>query len=502
LLAYILRRQPHGLKRRFAERIAEIIYAGNQFSFISNQSSCVFIEKAIEHYTPGAARDLTIEEEESCIKAYLLATQEWVDEDIFVFKGIKSFKDPKHIVEFALPHFLTFEDLKRFRDFRWQIFKAIEFFSFVEQHEVLKYYLKPFLDQYSSPTWQEYIYKILNCFLSLYRPEEGSGAILKTKLDDTINDFLDPLSIIDPSIYSKKIDFIGLREKPIYKSNSNSYIFYNYSFFIDKLFQTIVFDYGTILKNSGVVKDVPDFKSKYYSEPFYEQFFLYKLIRYMIGKRKRCSAIDGLEWERLEGEKGPDFYIRCGSKIFIIELKDTIFQAKAKVSRDYNTIKTELFTKLKANKKGKQKGITQLAILSDKIAEIGLDFDKFDKGKVQIYPILLITDEAYNSYGINYVLNSEYQSILGVSAKSISKDLLVIHIDTLIEIQDLIHDRKVPIQDCFQWYFNYTNSLANPHNRFLSFSHFIIKELELKNKKVEVLSRNLINQLHRLIEFE
>lgn len=502
LINWLLSRQSEELKSSFIRRISEINSNGNSFSFFSNQSSCVLIEKALEHFIPGKARDLSIEEEERFIKAYLLATQEWVDEDLIVFKGIKDFTDPKHIVEFALPHFLPFHDLKKFRDFRWQIFKAIEFFNYIEQHEILSDYLQAFSHKYSLATWKQYITQILNCFLSVYRSEEGENtSILRTLEGDPIINFLDSLSITNLETYEKKIDFIGLREKPVLKSDIDSYVLYNYSFFVDKLFQTVIFDFGIVLIENEIVKSIPDFKSKYYSEAFYEQYFLYRLIRYMIGKRQKCVAFDGLEWEIKYGQKGPDFYIRCGSKIFVIEFKDAIFQANAKISRDYEMIKNELFIKLRENKKGKQKGVTQLAITCNEISEKGLSFDTFKKNEVQIFPILIITDEAFNSYGINYVLNTEYQNLLNEEAKFVSKELIVIHIDTLIEMQDIVHDRQVPIQDCFQWYFDYINNSAHPHNRFLSFSNFIIQELALRGYKLGSLPRYFNSKFPKVITF-
>lgn len=502
LMEWLLSGQSAKFKDPIIRRIADIKSKGNLFSFFSNQSSCVFIERALEHFTPGTTRELDIEERQRLIKAYLLATQEWVDEDLKVHQTIRDFTDPNHIVEFALPHFLPFHDLKKFRDFRWQIFKAIEFFEYGEQHGTLSDYLQAFSDKYSVSTWKQYVTQILNCFLSVYRPEEDENASLLLTLDnDPIIHFLDSLSLTSIENYEKKTDFIALREKPVFKSDSNSYILYNYSFLVDKIFQTVIFEFGTVLIENKIVNSIPDFKSKYYSEAFYEQYLLYRLIRYMIGKRKKCIAFDGLEWEAKYGQKGPDFYIRCGSKIYIIEFKDAIFQAKAKISRDYETIKSELFTKLRENKKGKQKGVTQLAITCNEIAEKGLSFDNFKENEIQIFPILIITDEAFNSYGINYVLNTEYQSLLNGKAKFISKELLVIHIDTLIEMQDIVHDRQVPIQDCFQWYFDYINNSANPHNRFLSFSNFIMQELQLKGYKLGVLPRYFNSKFPEVLIF-
>ena len=168
------------------------------------------------------------------------------------------------------------------------------------------------------------------------------------------------------------------------------------------------------------------------------------------------------------------------------------------MSHDYDSIEKEVFKKLRENDKGKQKGITQLALWINEIAEKGLDFDKFDNTQTKIYPILIITDEAFNSFGIDFLLNKEYRKILTMEANLLSENLIVVHVDTLIELQDLFHEKKVPLHHCLNWYIDYVSKPKSGLDAFISFSHFIPGELNLKGYKYNSLPRLINKELPKI----
>ena len=496
ILRVWLGRLPHALVRSVSSAIAQIVVQNGRFVFYSNQTSLLFIEKALSNYNPGETRNLTPIEEESIFKAYLLVAQEWIDNQKKSFDTIK-LNSPEEIVKFALPVILPFDDLKSFRDFRWQIYKAIKLFKYFDNHPVLNTHLKLFYDHYKVKDWNNYLLHIVGSIVNLF--QAGSKSILLTEKDDPINQIMDQLSIDIPS-YSTKIDFIGLREKPVYKCAECRYVIYNYSLFIDKIFQAIQFDFGNILKLNGIVKSIPDFKSSFISKYFFEQFFLYNEVSYIIGNRKKSVSFNGAEWEKQTGVEGPDYYARCGTKLFLTEFKDAIFKAEAKLSHNFDEIKVELNKKLKENEKGSPKGISQLASWVNEITEKGIEFDKFDINEINIYPLLIITDEAYNSFGINYLMNVEYRSLLTQKANSRSENLIIIHIDKIIELQDLLHDKKAPIQWLLDWYIQYTSKPNSPLDRFLSFSHFISGELHRRGYKYNSFPRELEKELPQLFK--
>lgn len=490
LAAWLIRLSPK-IAFKVTKSIQKIQSQGGKFVFLSNQTSLLFIEKVLLNYTEGETRNLTIEEENNLFKAYLLVAQEWIDKQENSMSEIK-LKSSQDIAQFALPVLLPYDDLKSYRDFRWQVYKSIKFFRFIENHKTINLYLQPFYDHYSITSWKEYLLFTVGTILQLY--SEGNRSILITTENDKINELLNALSL-NTEEFEIKNDFISLREKPVYKLESRRYLIYNYSIFIDKIFQAIIFDFGTILRANNIIESIPEFKSNYISKYFFEQEFLYNEIDYIIGNRKKTIAIDGLRWQELSRQEGPDYYVRCGSKVFIIEFKDAIFQANAKVSQDLKLISEELRVKLIENKKGKPKGVTQLARTVNSISSNDIKVDQLNIENLKIYPLLIVTDEAYNSFGVNYLMKNEYKNLLDEKSKYLSKDLIIVHIDNLIELRDLLHDKRVPVQWLLDWYIEYTNKKESLFDEFLSFSHFIRTELQLRGYKEELFPRELYKEL-------
>lgn len=466
------------------------------FSFFSNQTSLVFIENAVLNYSPGESRNLTPEEEERVFKAYTLSAQKWIDEQRWEYD--ESIKDPEKYVRFILPIMLPFDELKEYKDFRWQIFKGLKFFSFIESHGELSKYLNLFCQKNNVENWQDYFKSIVGPFISLF--QAGSKSLLLTKeIEASLNTILDELSL-NVDTFERKKDFQSLREKPIYRLDKCKYLIYNYSLFVDKIFQSLIFDFCNLLKQENVVTGIPDFKNRYLSERFIEEFVFYDLMTYSIGNRKKNVSFNGNKWAAISGQKGPDYYLRCGNKIFLFELKDAYFQADAKWSYNYDVIEEELQRKLELNEKGKRKGITQLSYWINYISTKGLEFDNINLIDVEIYPILVLTDDAFNGFGVNYVMNRRFRKLLTPSGSLISKNLIIIHIDKFIELQDVLHDRKVPVQEVFRWYYEFVSKPKSIFDIYLSFSHFVSGELYQRGIKYHHMPRRFERELKKLLD--
>jgi len=397
-----------------------------------------------------------------------------------------------------LPIVLPHEDHKRFRDFRWQIFKSIRLFHFLEKDETLSKFLTHFYLEFKVNDWRQYLFHLIDSFVGMFKA--GNKSVILTKQDDLIVDFLNQMSI-DTAIFSKKIDYISLREKPVFKLGENKFLVYNYSFFIDKLFNSIQFDFSRILQANGVVKDLPDFKNRYISKAFSEETLFYDLVKYLIGKRKKVVSFNGMEWNIKLNFEGPDYYARCGNKTFLLEFKDLIFKAECKYSHDFDTIRKEIETKLVSNKKDKQKGATQLANwINDLTNGSYMIEDRPYSAENKFYPILVLTDETFNSFGINYYLNSIFESLLSIEARDKCMPLTIIHLDTLIELQDFIHDRKAPPHHLLDWYFKFVKDKRSFFDPTLSFSHFIKSEIYSKGFSFDSLPRFLRQKVPKVIE--
>ncbi len=491
------RRFDQHTQKAVIDALTKIRIERGNFVFFSPSSSLGLIEKAFEFYHPGPARDLTIDEELRLFKAFLLTTQEWTDAQDEAFKNFDLFNTIK-LIEGTLPILLPHEDHKRFRDFRWQIFKSIRLFNFLEKDETLSKFLPLFYREFKVNDWRQYLFHLVDSFVGMFKA--GNKSVILTKKDDLIVDFLNQISI-DTAIFAKKIDYISLREKPVFKLGENKFLVYNYSFFIDKLFNSIQFDFSRILQANEVVKDLPDFKMRYISKAFSEETLFYDLVKYLIGKRKKVIAYNGIEWSNKLGFEGPDYYVRCGNKTFILEFKDLIFKAESKYSHDFDVIRKELETKLVSNKKDKQKGVTQLANwINDLTNGLYMIEDRPYSAENKFYPILVLTDETFNSFGVNYYLNSIFESLLSKESKSKCMPLTIVHLDTLIELQDLVHDRIVPAHHLLEWYFKFVKEQRSIFDPTLSFSYFIKSEIYAKGYSYDSLPRFIKREVPKVLD--
>lgn len=449
--------------------------------FFSNTSSLYFLERALSLYHEGEPRDLTADEELRLFKAYLLITEIWTEEQYSFLKGKKVNTD-QEALEYILPFQIPFYEIQSFKDFRWQLIKAIYFFKFLEQNDELGKYLNDFLAKFHSKDWFEFLSHILNGYAILNKSGNKASIIDVLKEHIAFRSFLNELSI-NVQEFTIKEDFLSLREKPVFKMSDDRYAFLNFNFLIDKLFQSIQFDFAKLLQEQRIVMNFGDFKSKYYSKEFSERYFLYQLLEYLIGNRKLVK-LNGDQIAKEMKEEGPDYYIRFGSKVFLIEFKDVLLAAKAKMSYDFSQLREDIFKKLVENEKGKPKGVSQLCNFIKKLDKGGFSIDRFDATQVRIYPIMIVTDSAYNSFGINWQLNIEFKKLLNDEQKiGHVNDLIVIHLDTLIKYQDEFHDRRIVCADSFDSYNSFSKKSVNPFDKFISYSQYLPDYL--KDKGIE-----------------
>jgi hypothetical protein len=174
---------------------------------------------------------------------------------------------------------------------------------------------------------------------------------------------------------------------------------------------------------------------------------LYKTIEHCIANQNNIVSLNGEELAEKLGEKGPDYYIRVNNHILLIEFKDVLMGAGPKVSYDFGKISAEINKKLVQNEKGKAKGVGQLSKFINNIPDKGYDFDKVEEDNLIFYPLLLVTDSAFNLFGINYLLENEFRAQLEEDNKREVKHLSLLHFDTLLMFQDLFNENRVNFFD-------------------------------------------------------
>lgn len=439
-----INQQSDEIRKELTDNFDEIAKRHSEnVNFFNNITSLYFYQVVFSNYHDGDDRHLSAEEELRLIKAYLLISEKWTEKEIEHLSQRP--QNESEMVGYVLPFQMTHNEIQSYKDFRPQLFKALHFFQFIEQDETLKEFLPEFLSQYGLSNWKEYLkHTIVPYVISL----SGSrSTVLVFKEENKLEtDYWDTFCI-EVEGYAAKADFLELRESPVFKLQPLHYLYFNYNFIIDKLFQALQFVFSKLLIKKGIVNDFGDFKSKYYSETFSENYLLYKTIEHCIGNQNNMVSFNGEELAEKLGEKGPDYYIRVNNHILLIEFKDVLMGAGPKVSYDFGKISAEINKKLVQNEKGKAKGVGQLSKFINNIPDKGYEFDKVEEGDLIFYPLLLVTDSAFNLFGINYLLENEFRAQLGEENKKEVKHLSLLHFDTLLMFQDLFNENRVNFFD-------------------------------------------------------
>lgn len=449
-------------------------------NFLNNISGLILIENLIINNNDLALKsDLTPEQELKLFKAYLYCSQIWIDKQLKGFEtpAIKSEED---IIKILLPTQLPYQEILEFKDFRMQFIKAIYFFKFCETDSEFKIYLDIFLNEYKLDSWHKYLLNLLSLYIRKFEPLKTPSLInVSDDFPDVIS-FLSDLSI-DPKTFKQSIDFLLLREKPVFQVSKNDFLFLNLNFLVDKLYQGIQFDFARVLvKHSAtfkgrVIKNTVDFMS-IFGNVFSETGLFYSVMEYAFEK----SGYIKFKGEKIktyvkDGE--PDYYMRDKAKIYIFEFKNIFLGAGIKHSNDYEKIESEIFKKLVENQNSSAKGVTQLVNVVEKIR--ANEFEKFDKYKFDntiIYPVIVYVDFSFNLGGINFILNKEFRKQLKereIKNTSNIKNLILIDLDSFIKFQDLFRNKTLKLNNCLNEYYEYVQSPKDVFNRISTFNMFI-----------------------------
>jgi hypothetical protein len=465
-------------KRKIKNAINEASdLAKGEFVFLNYNTSLKLIQSVIKNNNKGKLRVLSIDEEERLFKAYLLFSEEWTEEQGKV-KSIP-YKTEEDLISFYLPTQLRFYDLENSRNIICELVKSAYFFKFIKDDDKLGKYYLDFIKKNHVESGIDYILQITQPLILMMKDRKNSCVFQINKVThEKAFLFWDNWAISE--IVNESRDFIELREKPLFRLSDGRFLILSYPFLFDKFYQAIQFQFAKILIEKNVVKSYPDFKSDFYSESFSESFMFYNIIKHIIPKYNKMmdgDAIYDIYKSNSLNEKGIDFYLRIDNNVLAFEFKDTWLAGPAKTSYDYNKIKEDIFKKLVSNSDGSKKGVSQLLdfVINSKNKRKLLEGNNTD---FNIYPVLVVTDNAYSAFGVNWLLNEEFKKQLQNSEfnnQETIKDLVVIPLDSLIKFMDEFNQSKLDLIELLNQYKLYLNntSFEFSFDRFKSFSHFI-----------------------------
>jgi hypothetical protein len=424
----------------------------SSFKVLDRRPMLNLIQHILVYCRPG--NDVLTQSDYSCLfkcLIYFNSLENEVQEKLFNWDGNGSTDQFANYIMTAQIRNIEHESSK---DYVIQFLKVYYFFEFLTSHKKYSRHLDIFISTLGLTNYNEYLFKIVHPFLNLLTSGTPSP---KMHIDDAGEKMLFYSRLtINGKITKTDKDYKALRQYPLFETEHHIYLFLDYRFFIDKIYQGLLFDFTAIT-------DIPfsNLKSDIGRE-FSEHILFYTIMNKCFGQyATTCLTGENIKARMNDGE--PDYYIRKDSKIFLFEFKDITLSANVKYSGDAEEIKSGIAEKLEINIKGKQKGIKQL-INTIRNLRTGLynekAIDVIDRKGMTIFPIIVHTDVSLESCGVNYFLSKRMKQLLALEdIEGITiKDLVMINLDTLIKLQDHFSDGKLDIEDCINNYVSYISS--------------------------------------------
>ncbi len=349
----------------------------------------------------------TIEHEINLYLAYLLLVDEvLIREEIQYPKSNEfNFQEiiwPLGIFQFEFINYThPFFDAIRIESFLWALHQDDKYNNFVTEY----------LKKYNvSTTWQ-LVSMYLRILVWIVEMKQSSNEFFYIRSNSgDIHHLLLEQNLISINEYQQNPDkqkyFIGLKEKPIYKYDDSVFLILNYKFFLNQIYNGLLFDF---FFTSGIATS---FGGRFDT---FKSTLSYDISEKIIFRKAINIAFDNKRFKIVFPDMAGivDAYVRDGKNVYLIEFKDASFGLSLVDTRNYTKFIENISRTFIQNEKGSPKGIKQLITSIKSLFERPFDFDRFDLKSIKtrnliIYPIIIYTDSYYSIYGVNEFLGRKF----------------------------------------------------------------------------------------------
>ncbi|MET4139685.1 hypothetical protein [Pedobacter sp. UYP1] len=465
LYRWMMRMEGHekSLVLAFVMQHAELINSPS-FILLSRRPCLDLIQHLLVYAKPKSDQELSKKDYADLFKVLLLFNKKEANlqKDVFHWNGDGDFEE---FADRVLSVQIRNIENERPKNYALQFLKAYYFFGFCETDAQYSTYLQTFLVTLELTSYKSYLWHILSPYLDLITSEVS---IPKMYVAPSIAlNFFMRLTINERAGLDD--DYKQIRSYPLLELVDNTFLFLDFRFFVDKFYHGFLFDFAA---TTGL--NFPKLKQEL-GEGFSEQVLFYTIMKSCFCEYGDIN-LNGQILKAKLGSAEPDYYIRQGNAVFIFEFKDIVIPAQIKYAENIEKIKGGIFEKLERDAKGYRKGITQLlnSIKSlcngdYKRAEIDILPDR-----MIVYPIIVHTDISLESQGINYFLNKRIHQLADEMdlSRSLIGNLILINIETLMQLQDYFCDGTLDLVKCVELYTQFITS-GNPVNDTFAFDEFI-----------------------------
>lgn len=419
--------------------------------------------------------ELTKDEKTRLFKAYLVFCDEYL-ERISSGRTMPDKYTAEDMLKCYMPLTLLTSDIDTFTDSSLEVVKGKWFFvDFANSDKKFKKYVEDFIRIKGYVSAIEYLGYIFNIVATSVVHEPPTNIIMFSEDSGKWIDFMDGMSA-DPDCFEENDGLRAIQSKPIYRLSEGKYAILFSRFFVDKMFQGMLFDMAAALTSAGAFGDkVEAYKSlkQQVGERFSEQYLLYRTLDTVLSRRMPVRLTGEAMHKTLKSGE-PDYYARRNNRVFVFEFKDVRLDAQTKSSCDYEIIREKLYTCFVENENGKPKGVKQLVnVIEKKIPEILQKSDATaPKGGLKVYPILVYTDGGFDIEGINYYLNGEFRKNLKVvDDRFLVKDLVMVNLNLLMKLENFFVNGKIELDKVVNEFLAYKESKEQlktvPFNKYL-----------------------------------
>ncbi len=446
-LSMYFQKENNEIANQIYNRIKAIEKAGVRIGIVNTYSSLNLFEyyfskhKEPETQTPA-------EFEVNLFKAYLVLNSEFTQKQSIAFHSAQESDEELKLPMWMFCMHYPISDKSNYDiNLIWvtQMIKSIYLFQFLETNEKTQPLLTAFLAYFDCSTWQEYLKSLLPLTEPAIRSEQESHADIVVEPGEKFEQecaFIEKLMIQENDELDQN-DFRSTRAKPFYKVKEGVYRIIFNLFVVEKIFKGVYFLLKTVYENMSEEEKkkikIKNLKS-FYGDEFSEKILCYKVLESIYPDK--CIRFSGKELADMKIDAAPDYYVRKGKDILLVESKDFLIAADKKMSFDFNVYEEE-FGKIldyeeMPNGKIKPKAVVQLINSIRRILkkEFTADTDYHHK-EIFIYPVLLTHDLQYDTPGFNELIDFWFQDALlelqeeGLFIHHV-KPLSTVNIDTLI----------------------------------------------------------------------
>lgn len=442
-IGMFFREENSSLANQVYDRIKELEKKNILISIINAYSSL----KLFEYYFSKAEEpemQTQAEFEVNLFKAYLVLNSEFTEKQRVAFPSVQESDEELKIPMMLFCMEYPVSDKSNYDiSHIWvtQIIKSIYLFQFLETHEKTRPLLSAFLSYFNCSTWREYLKSLLPLTMAAMQREKEAHTDNIIEQGENFEKrcaFVEKLIIKDNDEMDKN-DFLTTRGKPFYKVKEGVYRIIFNLFVVEKIFKGVYFllrDINKTLPSATRIKEIKSF----YGDEFSEKTLCYNVIESIY--HDKSIRFSGKALADMKIDAAPDYYVRKGKNILLIESKDFLITAEKKMSFDFKVYEEEFGRILDYEEmqdgKIKPKAVMQLINSVRRILkkEFSADTNYYHKD-VFIYPVLLTHDRQYDTIGFNELIDFWFQDALQELAEEglfihHIKPLSVVNIDSLI----------------------------------------------------------------------